>query len=84
MSPRGRPGRGVAGAGVNRQWWQRRSLNVLVLAGLAPAVAAVGRDAQQEVGGHRGDGDDEADEGDEEIVIEGQRQVAGLEALLRQ
>lgn len=84
VSPRGRPGRGVAGAGVYRRWWRRWSLNILVLAGLAPAVAAVGRDAQQEVGGHRGDGDDEADEGDEEIVVEGQREVAGLEALLGQ
>lgn len=55
--------------------------NLLFLAGLAPAVTAVGRDAQEEVGGHGSDGDHEAHKGDEEVIIQGQGQVAGLEAL---
>ena len=58
--------------------------NLLLFAGLAPAVAAVGRDAQEEVGGHGCDGDHETHEGDEEVIIQGQGQVAGLEALLGQ
>lgn len=58
--------------------------DLLLFAGLAPAVTAVGRDAQEEVGGHGCDGDHETHEGDEEVIIQGQGQVAGLEALLGQ
>ena len=56
--------------------------DLLLFAGLAPAVAVVGGDAQEEVGGHGRDGDHEAHEGDEEVIVQGQAQVAGLEALL--
>lgn len=45
-------------------------------------MAAVGCDAQEEVGGHRRDGDHEAHKCNEEVIIQGQGQVAGLEALL--
>lgn len=58
--------------------------DLLFLAGLAPAMAAVGGDAQEEVGGHGRDGDHETHEGDEEVIVQGQGQVAGLEALLRE
>lgn len=36
--------------------------DLFLFTGLTPAVAAVGGDAQEEVGGHRGDGDHEAHE----------------------
>lgn len=45
-------------------------------------MAAVGCDAQEEVGDHGGNGDHEAHKCNEEIIIQGQSQVAGLEALL--
>ena len=45
-------------------------------------MAAVGCDAQKEVGDHGGNGDHEAHKCNEEIIIQGQSQVAGLEALL--
>lgn len=61
---------------------QAPTSNLFLLAGLAPAVAAVGRDAQEEVGGHGCDGDHEAHKCDEEVIIQGQGQVAGLETLL--
>lgn len=55
--------------------------NLFFFTGLAPAVTAVGCDAQEEVGGHRGDGDHKAHKRDEQVIIQGQSQVAGLEAL---
>lgn len=56
--------------------------NLFLFTGLAPAVAAVGCDAQEEVGGHGCDGDHETHERDEEVIVQGQGQVAGFEALL--
>lgn len=56
--------------------------NLFLFTGLAPAVAAVGCDAQEEVGGHGCDGDHETHECDEEVIVQGQGQVAGFEALL--
>lgn len=55
--------------------------NLFFFIGLAPTVTAVGRDAQEEVGGYRSDGDHKAHKCDEEVIIQGQSQVAGLEAL---
>lgn len=61
---------------------QAPTSNLFLFTGLAPTVAAVGCDAQEEVGGHRGNGDHEAHKCDEEVIIQGQSQVTGLEALL--
>lgn len=61
---------------------QAPTSNLFLFTGLAPTVAAVGCDAQEEVGGHGGNGDHEAHERNEEVIIQGQGQVAGLEALL--
>lgn len=55
--------------------------NLFFFTGLAPAVTAVGCDAQEEVGGHRSDGDHKTHKRDEKVIIQGQSQVAGLEAL---
>lgn len=71
------------------QWWsaawrgcQPRTSYLFLFTGFAPTVAAVGCDAQEEVGGHRCDGYHEAHECDEEVIIQGQGQVTSLEALL--
>ena len=73
---------GAVVGGVEGRWASASDL--LLFAGLAPAVAAVGSDAQEEVGGHGCDGDHETHKGDEEVIVQGQGQVAGLEALLRE
>lgn len=59
-------------------------LYLFIFTRLAPAMATVGSDTQQEVGGNRSDGDHKAHKGNEKIVVQCQGQVAGLEALLRQ
>lgn len=81
-------------AGREGVWWsvvvavgsmegcQAPTSNLFLFAGLAPTVAAVGCDAQEEVGGHGCDGDHKTHKRDEEVIIQGQGQVAGFEALL--
>lgn len=81
-------------ARVSGVWWsaavvassrggcQVPTSNLFLFTGLAPTVAAVGGDAQEEVGGHGGNGDHEAHKRNEEVIIQGQGQMAGLEALL--
>lgn len=71
-----------------RQWWsaawrgcQAPTSNLFLFTGFAPTVAAVGCDAQEEIGGHRCDGYYEAHECNEEVIIQGQGQVTSLEAL---
>lgn len=59
-------------------------LYLLILTCLAPTVAAIGSDAQQEVGSNRSNGNHKAHKGNEEIIIQAQGQVASLEALLCQ
>lgn len=83
LPERDRGGRGPAEP-QRRAVWRGAgpTSDLLLFAGFAPAVAAVGGDAQEEVGGHGCDGDHEAHEGDEEVIVQGQGQVAGLEALL--
>lgn len=61
---------------------QEPTSNLFLFTGLAPTVTAVGCDTEEEVGGHGGNGDHEAHKRNEEVIIQGQGQVAGLEALL--